>query len=332
MKKIKKSLVISLTTIFLGACGSKTATEYHESNRNNVIDGTSLMVSIDDNLPPIHSFAVPIMAGDSLIIQDLKSTDLIYTAYDIYNDSTVGKFGRFGSGPGEIGNPLLEFYDQNSHTLYIGNGNSNKLVGFHLPEAVSDSTYKAVDKLSLDFNNGILYPHVIDEHTVMCTTYSDFATRTSQISSFNLNTGEVAVIDSVTPGKGCSICIAVSKKDNRIYSAEKQRDLIRILSLDGKVISTIYGPEYDSNIDQRNSFFAEAQICGDKVAFVYTGPDSDKRYNKIILTDLDGKYLNTLVFDETIWGIEYHDKTGRLYLTTKGNPQIGYIELDKIAN
>lgn len=107
---------------------------------------------------------------------------------------------------------------------------------------------------------------------------------------------------------------------------------IRIHNLDGEVIKTIYGPEYKDNVNKKDSYFAEIQKCGNILAFIYTGPDADKRYDKIILIDLDGKYLKTLVFDATIWGLAYHEKTGCLYMTTKGDPQIGYIELDKIQD
>ncbi len=318
--------------LFLGACGGKGVSEYHEEKRDKVIDGTALMVSIDDNLPPIHSFAVPILAGDTLIIEDFKSTDLLYTAYDIYNDSTIGRFGKFGNGPGEIGNPLLEFYNKYDRTLYIGHGYRNELVGFHLPEAVSDSTYDAVDKIPVDLYKGILYPYVIDKSTVLCTTYQNISERVSHISRLNLNTGEITVTDSVASDEKARFGIAVSEKDNLIYTADKQRDLIRILNLDGEVQSIIYGPEYDENINDKNYFFAVSEICGKKVASVYTGLNQETYRDKIILTDLDGRYIATLKFDATVYGMAYHDKTGRLYLTTKGEPQIGYIEIDKIRD
>ncbi len=318
--------------LFLGACGGKGVSEYHEEKRDKVIDGTALMVSIDDNLPPIHSFAVPILAGDTLIIQDFKSTDLLYTAYDIYNDSTIGRFGKFGNGPGEMGNPFLAFYNKYDRTLYTGNNNSGKLVGFHLPEAVSDSTYDAVDKISMNFYNGILYPHVLNDSTVLCTIYDNFSSRVSLLSRLNLNTGEITVTDSVASDEKARFGIAVSEKDNLIYTADKQRDLIRILNLDGEVQSIIYGPEYDENINDNNSFFTVSEICGKKVASVYTGLDHGADRDKIIITDLDGRYIATLKFDAIVWGMAYHDKTGRLYLTTKGEPQIGYIEIDKIRD
>lgn len=329
---IYKSTVISMTYLFLGACSSMAVTEYHEGKRDNEIDGTSLMVSIDDNLPPIHSFAAPIMAGDTLIILDYRSTDLLCTAYDIYNDSTIGRFGKYGAGPGEIGNPLFRFYNKYNKNIYIGNGNRGKLSCFYLPKAVSDSTYDAVDRLTIDFTKGILYPYVIDESTVICTTYSDLSTRISRISRLNLITGEISEIDSVAADDKVRAGITVSEKNNLIYSADKLHDMIRILDLDCNVRGIVYGPEYDENSNDDDYYFSVSEICGEQVASIFTGRDSSKHDNKIILTDLEGKYLKTICFDETIYGMQYHDKTGRLYLTTKGEPQIGYIELGKIPD
>lgn len=314
----------------LVSCDKKTTNEYYEETRNNVIDGTSLMVSIGDKLPPIHSFAVPIIAGDTLIILDYRSTDRMCTAYDIYNDTTIGRFGKYGSGPGEIGNPLFRFYNKYNKNLYIGNAMRGKLSFFHLPEAVSDSTIDAIDGPTIDFYRGILSPYVLNDSTVLCTAYSDLRSRDSRLSKLNTHTGELTMIDTLTNGDKVMAGIAVSEKDNLIFSVDRQHDLIRILDLNGKVLRRVYGPEYDENAEEDDYFFSVSEICGNQVASTYTGRNLEKERSIIIFTDLEGRYLKTLHFDETIHGMQYHDKTRRLYLTTKGEPQIGYIELDKI--
>lgn len=331
-RTICKLAVASLMCLIVGACGSKAVTEYHEGSRDNVIDGNSLMVSIDDNLPMIHSFSVPILAGDTLIILDYRSTDFLFTAYDIYSDSTIGRFGKYGFGPGEAGNPLLSFYNKYNKNLYLGNGNRGKLSSFYLPEAVSDSTYDAVDRLTMDFYNGILSPYVIDESTVLCTSFTDITSRSSRLSKFNLDTGGITAVDSINPFEGTKVGLAVSEKDNLIFSGDKQHDLIRILSLDGKLRGLVYGPEYDENVEEYDYFFSKSEICGNQVASTYTGRNLEPERSIIIFTDLNGKYIRTLRFDATIHGMQYHNKTRRLYLTTVGEPQIGYIELDKIQD
>lgn len=325
-----KAVFFAVTVSLLGACGNKTVTEYHEGSRDNIVDGTSLIVSIDDKLPPIHSFAVPIMAGDTLVILDYRSTDLLCTAYDIYNDCTIGRFGKYGSGPGEMGNPLFRFYNKYDKNLYIGNGSRGKLSCLYLPDAVSDSTYGVVDRMPMDFYRGILSPHVVDVSTVLCTTYSDITARDSRLSRLNLDTGEITALDSVSRGE--RVGITVSEKDDLIFMADKLHDAIRILDLEGNLRSIVYGPEYDENIEDNDYFFSVSEICGKQVASTYTGRKLEKERSVIILTDLNGKYLKTIRFDATIHGIQYHDKTGRLYLTTTGEPQIGYIELDKIPD
>lgn len=325
-------IAIAMTCLLLGSCSSKAVTEYHEKSRDNVIDGTSLMVSIDDNLPPIHSFATPKMAGDTLVIVDYEATDLLFTAYDIYNDSTIGRFGKCGTAPGEVGNPFFPFYNKYDKNLYLGNGFRGKISTLYLPDAVSDSTYDAVDRLPLDISQGILYPHAIDKSTAICTSYSDLSTRISRISKFDLETGEISVIDSVPEDENIRVGIAVSEKDNLIFAADKQHDMIRILDLDCNLRGIVYGPEYDENVEKNDYFFSDIIICGNMVASTYTGRNLEPERSMIILTDLNGRYLKSLRFDATIHGMQYHDKTGRLYLTTTGEPQIGYIELDKLPD
>lgn len=217
-----KNIGVSAAFPFLVTCSSKTETEYHEGNRDKVIDCSSLMVSIDDKLPPIHSFATPIIAGDTLIILDYRSTDFLFTAYDIYNDTTIGRFGKYGIGPGEAGNPLLEFYNKYDKNLYLGNGIRGKISSFYLPDAVSDSTYKAVDRFPVDFYIGILSPNVIDKSTVLCTTWSDVTARGSVLSKMNLDTGEISNMDSVPWDNRTVVGLAASVKDNIVFALDRQ--------------------------------------------------------------------------------------------------------------
>ena len=333
MNKLNPIYITSyITCLFLGACGSSGVTEYHEGARDKVVDGISLMVPIDDNLPYINSFAAPIMAGDTLIIGDFRTTDKLFTAYDIYNDSTIGQFGKYGYGPGEVGNALIQIYNKYDKNLYIGNGMRGKLSTFYLPEAVSDSTYAAVDRFDMDFFKGILYPNLIDESTALCTAWSDVSSRNSIISKLNLSTGDVTPVDSVASEEEMKVGIAVSQNKNLIFAADREHDLIRIFDLDCNLRSKIYGPEYDENVEENDYFFSSCVICGDMVATTYTGRKQNTDRGQIILMDLDGRYLMTLQFDSTIHGLAYHDKTDRLYLTTTGEPQIGYIELDKLPD
>ena len=329
---ICKYAVMGLAAVCLAACGNKSITEYHEGARDKVVDGVSLMVSIDDNLPFINSFAAPTMAGDTLIIVDFRSTDLLMTAYDIYSDSTLGRFGKYGNGPGEVGNPLIRIYNKYDNNFYFGNGNRGVMSTFFLPDAVSDSTYDAVDKMNMDFYQGIQSPYVIEKSTAICTSWSDVNSRDFRISKLNLDTGDVTLLDTVTSEDKMKMGIAVSEKNRRIYAFDRERDLICIYDLDGKLCKKIYGPEYDSDVEEYEYFFSSGVICGDKVAVTYTGRKQDTDRGQIILMDLDGRYLMTLQFDSTIHGLAYHDKTNRLYLTTTGEPQIGYIELDKLPD
>ncbi len=169
----------------------------HENARDNHKNATSIVVSIEDNLPDMHSFTMLILAGDTLLFHDNKG-DLQFAAYDIYADTTIGQFGKLGNGPCEIANFGATFYDPNSRRLYGRNSNQNKIVNFYLPEAVADPDYNAVDKFKLDSSP---YPFVspcyINDTTVICAVCRPNGTAEFQLGKFNLLTKEVSTLDSV---------------------------------------------------------------------------------------------------------------------------------------
>ena len=48
--------------------------------------------------------------------------------------------------------------------------------------------------------------------------------------------------------------------------------------------------------------------------------------------DMDGMYIKTLKFDFSVNSLAYHPKTDRLYLTTSGEPQFGYLKLSEAVD
>lgn len=172
---------------------------------------------------------------------------------------------------------------------------------------------------------------------MLCTAYTNLRDRDSRLSLLDLDTGNLTPVDTVTPYSKVMMNMAVSEKDDLIFGVDHKHDQIRIYGLDGKLRRLVYGPDYKEDTGKYEYYFSGVEICGDEAAATYTGAaltmrDLKKDRKLIIMTDLEGKYLRTLRFDATIHGMAYHDKTRRLYLTTTGEPQIGYIELDKIPD
>lgn len=330
--KLKKVLIPTVVSLVYLSCGrGNDGSVIHEGTRNNITEITSdLIVSIDDKLPILHASGM-ILAGDTLLYGDLINDEFKFTAYDISDNKTIGRFGKHGSGPGELANFGAIFYDGNSHNLYLSEANQGKVLGFYLPEAISNTEYVPFVKFNMDFNgghNGYNCPHYINDSTVICSIMvrnPESRSFSTHIGNLNLTTQEVTVIDSLPDNDNISYTIAVSTESDKIFAVGRIQDEIRIYNLKGNLIRTIYGPDNDGRIEKRRNFFANVILCGDKVLAVYAG-GSEKNGREIIVMGHDGRYMKTLRFEMPLRDIIYHDKTDRLYISTDDTPQFGYIE------
>lgn len=107
-------------------------------------------------------------------------------------------------------------------------------------------------------------------------TYPDLSTRVSRISTLNLESVESNVIDSVFSNEKVRTAIAISEKDNLIFSADKEHDMIRIIDLDCKIRGIVFGPEYSEKTNEYEYCFSVSEICDNIVASLYTERDMKK--------------------------------------------------------
>lgn len=297
-----------------------------EGARDNIVDVTDAIVSIDSLLPDMHSMTLLYMAGDTLLFQDFMATDYQFAAFDIPNEKFIGRFGKFGNGPGEIANFGAVFYDDNSKILYGHNGNRGKISGFYVPEALNNPDYDAFDKF--DLHEALFDPSFINDSTVLCPMFASLDDNhpvITHIGRLNLLDGKITVIDSITDDKA-RFLISASAEKNLIFAGDMQQDVISIFNLEGKLLRRIIGPEYSEEVNKQDRYFSSSAFIDDVVATVYSGKNSEIPKNKVIITDLDGNYIKTLKFDFSIYQLAYHPSTGRVYMSTSGDPQFGYID------
>ncbi|MCM1355050.1 MAG: hypothetical protein NC212_01425 [Staphylococcus sp.] len=303
----------------------------YEDKRDNVTKISSeMIVSIDDNLPMLHTCDI-IMTGDTLLFDDHLNGEFKFTAYDISSNCVIGRFGKPGNGPGELANYGGIFYDENSRNLYVTEAGQGKLFGFYLPQAISDSLYIPFVKYNMDFNGGnnaYACPYYLNDSTVICTTYirnEEARTFSTHIGRLNIQNQTVSIIDSLPNNDNIRYSITVSPKHNTVFASARTKDEMRIYDMDGHLLKVIYGPDYDEHIDNHRFYFSGSVFCGDKILAIYAG-GSDKKGHDVLVMNLDGKYIKTLRFDMPIQTLVYHEKTDRLYLSTDDTPQFGYIE------
>lgn len=327
MKKL-----IPILLLILYSCGNKSE-EWCTTRDNHV---KVVVTPIDGGLPAIHAFSGITVCDDILLIHDYTSTDRQFLAYDILNDRYLGSFGTYGNGPGEIINFGCVFYNPVDHIVYGVNGNKWEISGFNLDSAVIDPDIKAFKKVELNSSGGrfpINNATYLNDSTVICTLYMPNKDNTkicTYLAVCDLTTGITRSIDSVEPKWKVRNQIAVSARDSLIVATDSNRDRIRLYDLDGNLKKAIYGPDYIEQGNRGNSYYASPVIVGNRIYVVYSGKDlMEQRCGKeIIVMDLDGKYLETLCPDIEISSIDYHEKTGRLYMSLEGDIQFGYIQLN----
>lgn len=337
LRRYNSVIATMLTAIvaLLCSCGrNNEATEVHTGSRDNVT--TVTLTSIDDALPMIHADARLTVCGDTLIINDYKSTNKQFIAYDLNNSKYLGSFGMYGSGPGEIANFGGLFYDSRRGILYGLNLNKWQISGFNLREAVADSTYKAFTKVKFKNRRGgpINTPFYVNDTTIFCSVYVPDNTGmklTSHVGKFNLLTGDRVLLDSIDEIAGNSGLITVSPSHDLMVETSANNDRIRFYDLNGKLKKTIYGPDYAERHNGRAHYFSGPVIAGDKILAVYSGQDLIKNGmgHEIVVMDLDGKYIKTLDVGARISSIVYHPKTDRVYVSEDDEPQFGYFNLSE---
>lgn len=315
------------------SCQLDNGMEKWQDSRNIIEE--AVIVSMDDSLPPLHAFTKIRILGDTMIFHDIESTDRQFLGYDLENNKCLGWFGIFGNGPGEIANFGARFFDYDRRILYGMNGNQWSIMGFELDKALSDSMYKAFEKVSLaklDLRVPINQIFYVNDSTVICHMYQmneNWTRSTSRIGRLNLENGSTEVIDNYVPEESTLFDLALSIKDSLICATYSTNDQINLYNLDGTLKKIIFGPDYHNPRIRKVYYFNNPVICGDKICVVYQGK-SDRTFSSgrnIMIFDLEGNYLKTLHCGMHIICMDYHKKTNRLYISTKGDPQFGYIQL-----
>lgn len=328
-----KYLIIATGLLFvLVSCGDdkRDASVRQEDKRDNIVEvATDRIVPIDDSLPIMHTCGM-MLYGDTLLFDDHINDEFKFTAYDISQSKVIGRFGKPGNGPGELANYGAIFYDCNTNTLYITEANQGKIFGYYLPDAISNPIYTPFVKASMSFvNKTYSTPHYINDSTVICSTISrrnkKTGIRSSHIGRLNLINQSLTELDTLPDTDNISYVTAVSPEQDMIYATGRNKDEIRIYTINGELLRTIYGPDYDEKVVNRKKYFSEAEFCGENIMAIYAAGKEIKGQD-IVVMDRDGMYVKTLRFSIPLHDIKYHKKTDRLYISTDAAPQFGYIE------
>ena len=328
-------ILVSISfTLLLTTCGKNgnvKETIYSERDKN--IEKVDI-VSIEELLPPLHSGAFPMIFGDTMIINDYRSTTLVFAAFDLKKNRYIGSFGRYGNGPGEIARYCNNFFNPHDRKMYGLNLAQWNISGFEIDKAIGDSTYLAEVETALDEHgkmNFVKDAFIINDSLIYCALQvpDETMSLSTRIAVQNYRAGELRVIDKLGNETRSRYKLVVLPEENRFMTFGYTHDRIRLFDLEGNLIKTILGPDFSDTHDGHTYYFTSTAVSKDYVYVVYSGEDAHKQSvgHDIVVTDHSGNYVKTLRVEYPITGLAYHERTNRLYLGTVGEPQFGYIQL-----
>ncbi len=290
--------------------------------------------SLEDELPPIHSFTTLMLCGDTLIVHDPRKRDAQFLGYDIMQNKYIGAFGKYGDGPNELANSVPLVYDDSTGIMHVINGNRWEIISFKVNEAISDSTYQYKLKVHLDESNGrqpLIYGYYVNDSTILGMVHicnEDFTSQTTHIGRLNLQTGKVNVMDQIGDEVNSRSSLVVLPEHDRMMTFGKTHDRIRIFDMNAHLVKEIQGPCFKQEHEDWMKFFSSAITAGDKIYVFYRGSAERMGEGDVIMVfDIEGNYQNSMKFDTQLNSMVYHSVTNRIYLTTQGTPQIGYVQL-----
>lgn len=264
----------------------------------------------------------------------MGANDLMFTAYNAMTGQTLGRFGIFGAGPGEISNVGCRMIDAKNRILYCRNSSQWNYVGFELDKAIGDPYYKAFVKLRHTKTDDKRIPSVsatyINDSTVINASRvpnNDWSAFDMRIGKLDLRSGESTYLNQTPLETGSIYHVAASEAQNLIVASGQNVDHINIYDLEGNLKRSIYGPNYQEKL-KKVYYNSSPVITDERIYVIYRKPGSRHDYgNEIVEFDLDGNYIRTLDTGIPVIRIVYHTKTNRLYFGSTAEPQFGYIQL-----
>lgn len=331
-KLLKVLLGVSL--FFLTGCGGKedVYADIHETGRDNIVDARP--VSLDDSLPMFHRLSDIYLLGDTLIVDDDKSTDKQFFGYNISTKTPLGWFGQIGEGPGELSQFGGIFIDKDSHRIFGRQLGTKEFKCIDIDAALQrGESPQLIAKFDIAKDGFLLAPYFLNDTVFIGKSYLyDFETYTgsNRLVRFNPKTEMTTPLGEPHPLLDDPFSLAYSSEKNTIFALGHAKDFIQIYDFDGNLKRTIYGSDYVDSPGKNMEYFGPSTVDSQGRLFaIYNGRDKrEARHRDLLVYSPEGKYMKTIRFNMAhLWKVVYHEPTNRIYFSCDGEPQFGYINL-----
>lgn len=324
----------------LGSCGP-TPSEKRQTNRNSITDVQGCLREIKTDPLFFNNYSSLYLLNDYLLICDHKSyDDQIYLFHK--NDFTfVASTAPKGEGPGEISNIGWIATDESQDRFYVTDHGKQKIYCYEVDSVLTNPNYRPEVTLHINETEFPLrYQYISDTlsiGTVMQPTgHYGFNLLSAR---WNMTTGEIRPMPDFHPEiKRKRYHIAVSVAYGLCVESYQRHDLLTLRTLSGALKYDIYGPHWEISTQKKIRYFEKVLFCKDKIVVLYSGKDAFTKDehgdpvslypDKIMVFNLEGKYLKTLDVGSPIADFCYDETNNRLILHMTEERQFGYLELE----
>lgn len=337
--KIKGTIFATLSAATLLECScssSDTDTDIIQSERSVIQDVSAYVQPFDTGDHLFGSTTAIYFSDEYMFFTDSHTkNDNIISAFDPKTMRYIGSFAHQGEGPEEVLVPGSIGINERENELYITDHGQQRIMGFKIDNALSDTTYAPFEKQRLDKTTfPDRYKYINDTlcigRAILMSEVSGF---TQEPCFYNMSTGEMHAFDTqnLRP-EGMRSYMDASGKENRIVEAGINCDVIIVYDLSGKCIHRVLGPQFSETVNKDKNFFNSVVITDTNILALY---DGEKKYSgkEIIMMDLNGKYICTLQPGFEVVKMSYFRPLDRLYMTLNDvDHQFAYIDLKSIRN
>lgn len=340
-----KNIIFCISLILLLCCCSKNnGKEKRFDVQENRIDIKEKIVKIDmDDSVEISRLGIPYILNEFLIISDYNAPHKLIHIYNKHTFKYLKSIGERGEGPAEITNMGEIESNEKERIFYVIDHGKQKILEYAIDSVLSDSCYVPKQKaamhkmefpVSFQYVNDTL-SYALFFKVLNSNDYKPVASR------WNMQTGEVVYMnyEGHPQIKQKRVEYAVSPKYGLYVEVYWYNELISLGSLNDSLKFNLYGKNWDDKNVNHIFYFRKAAFCKDKIVVSYSG---DKHIinesgipkvhypKQLVLFNLEGDYLATLIIEYPIISFAYDTDNNRIIFAFDDEMQFGYLDMDGI--
>lgn len=323
-------------------CSKNSDKEKTFDLQGNIINIKDDIIKIDTDPIDISNLGVPYILNEFLIISDYHSPDKLIHIFNKNTFEYLTSVGERGEGPTEIINIGAIESNEEDRVFYVIDHGKQKILEYAIDSVLVDSCYVPKEKAvirKMEFPVSFQYVNDTLSYALFFKVLNSNDYK-PVVSKWNMQTGEVAYMDyeGHPQIKKKRVEYAVSPKYGLYVEAYCYHELMSLGSVNGSLKFNIYGNNWDSENVSHYSYFRKAIFCKDKIVVSYSGEKHITNEGgvpkvqyprQLIVFDLEGNYLTTLMVDFPIISFAYDEDSNRIIFAFDDEIQFGYLNMNE---